>query len=166
MVKYLTLLICSKLNLKENRTSIENFTQFKDKKTGYKIFCLKIIFLSGLYEKFHIKFAVHNVFEVLVSTRVVQCSFQWFILFKSSVNYVVSTKKWSYKSIQDVPAYDIFNSLTEFFLCKWDFLWINWLWIIIMLQVPQKTNFNIIVRLIKEKIPVKNAGQTFWLAIT
>ena len=63
MVRYLNLLIRSKDNLFQIGTPTENFTQFNDIKGS--ILCLKIIFLSGVYGKFHINFAVDNVFEKL-----------------------------------------------------------------------------------------------------
>ena len=62
------------------KSSVENF------------FALKL-FLAGLIGKFQINFTVDNVFEILVSTKKVQWSFQWFLLFSPIVNHLVSTKK-------------------------------------------------------------------------
>ena len=71
MVKFLNLLIRSKPNLqpKSSRTAV--CTQFKDK-MGSLTFCLSTIFLLSLNEKIHIKFAVDSVFEIHVSTKIVQ----------------------------------------------------------------------------------------------
>ena len=69
MVTFLILLILSKFFLLPDGTPTEVCTQFKDKKWGPKFFCLKLIFLSGLNEKFHINFAVDNVFDILVSKK-------------------------------------------------------------------------------------------------
>ena len=40
-----------------------------EEKSVPKIFCLKIIFLSGLIGMFHINFTVDNMFERLVSPK-------------------------------------------------------------------------------------------------
>ena len=55
---------------------------------------------------FHITSAFNNIFEKLISGKIVHLSFHWSILFTITVNHLLSTKK-VIKSIQSVPAYDI-----------------------------------------------------------
>ena len=88
--------------------------------TVYRHSGLKMFFLSRLYGKFHIMFAVNNVFEILVSTNMVQISFQWSILLKPSVNDAASTEKVHTKRSSAFQLM-ISNDLFEFFLCKGDF---------------------------------------------
>ena len=65
-------------------------------------------------------FAFDNVFQILVSTNIVQISFHWSILLKPCVYDVASIEKihtkWS--STFQLMIYD---ELIVFFLCKWDF---------------------------------------------
>ena len=84
---------------------------------GPKIFCLKIFFLSGLNGKFHMNFAVDNVFEILVCTKNFTLSFQGFILFTLSVNDVVSTKNGHTKASKSFQLM-IYDGLIDFFICK------------------------------------------------
>ena len=109
----------SVLNSNYKGTPTEVFTQFKDEKRGPKLVCFKMMFLSSLYRKFHINFTVDNVFEIPVSTNIVQWSFQWFILFTPIVNNLVKTKRGHTKATSTFQIM-IYNDLTEFFLCKWD----------------------------------------------
>ena len=67
------------------------------KKNRDQIFFVLKLFFSGLIGKFHINFTLDNVFEKLVSTKKVQWSFQWFLLFAPSVNHLVGTKKGNKK---------------------------------------------------------------------
>ena len=77
----------------ENGNSIFLLMWFKEEVKENNFFCLKIIFLSGLIGKFHIKFTDDKIFERLVSTKKVQWSYQWLILLTPSVNHLVSTIK-------------------------------------------------------------------------
>ena len=91
--------------------------RLRKKNGGPKFFRLKVIFLSGLIGKFHINFTVDNVFEILVSRKKVQLSFQWFILFKPSVNHLVSIKK-GHKKASRAFLLMIYNVIIDFLFCK------------------------------------------------
>ena len=79
-----------------------------------KFIYLKIIFISGLNGKFHINYAVDNVFELLVSTKIIQLSFHCFILFIPSLNDVVSTKNDHTKAPSTFQLM-LYNDLIDFF---------------------------------------------------
>ena len=87
------------------------------KKNGVQNFFALVIFLSGLIGKFHINFTVDNVFEILVSRKKVQLSFQWFILFTPSVNHLVSIKK-GHKKASRAFLLMIYNVIIDFLFCK------------------------------------------------
>ena len=59
-------------------------------------------------------FAVDNIFEILVSTTIVQWSVQWFMLFTPRVNDVVSTKE-VHTNASSTFQRMICNDLIQFF---------------------------------------------------
>ena len=120
MVTFLNLPIPCKVILEHSGTPTETTTQFKEEKRGPKFFRLKVIFPSGLIGKFHINFTVDNVFEIIVSRKKVQWSFQWFILFTPNVNHLVSIKK-GHKKASRAFLLMIYNVIIDFLFCKWDF---------------------------------------------
>ena len=87
------------------------------KKIRVKNFFALKFFFAGLIGKFHINFTVDNVFEILVSTKKVQWSFQWFLLFSPSVNHLVSTKK-GHKKASRAFLLMIYNVIIDFLFCK------------------------------------------------
>ena len=128
---------------------------------GSNFFCLKLIFLSGLIRKFHIKFAIDNVFDLLDSTKIIQWSIQWFILFTPSLNDVVSTKNGHTKASSTFQLMT-YNDLIDLFKSVNDsFLWVHSLWIIIMLQISTKTFVTINFKLLIDIVPVKKSIKEF-----
>ena len=66
---------------------------------------------------FHINFNVNNVFEILVSQKKFQSSFQWFILFTLSVNHLVNTKI-GHKKATRAFLLMLYNVIIDFLFLK------------------------------------------------
>ena len=82
-------------------------------------------------------------------------------MFTPSVNDVVSTKN-GYEKASSTFQLMIYNDILDFFLSVNDnFLWVHSLWIIIMLQIPPETIFNIALRLTKDIVPVEKSIKRF-----
>ena len=77
------------------------------------------------------------------------------------MNDVVSTENSHTKSSSTFQLM-IYNGLINFFLSVNDnFLRLHSLWIIIVLQIPPKTNMSVNLRLVKDIFSVKNSIKRF-----
>ena len=76
--------------------------------------------LSVQNRNLNITSAFNKKIENLISGKIVQSSFQWFVLFTPGVNNLVSIKK-SHTKASRAFLLTIYNVLVDFLFCKWDF---------------------------------------------